>query len=921
MTELKYKTRGNTNPQGKARVYFFCHEKDFDLYFEEITNDILKRQNCAVWYAAEGKCDYSDEHFDRLKEMQLFVMPVTYNLLCTENDVLKCDFTFAIENKIPVLPLIQDEGLVEIFNQKCGDLQYLDKNMTDESAISYDEKLDKYLSSVLIGDELSEKIREAFDAYVFLSYRKKDRKYAQELMRLIHKNEFCRDIAIWYDEYLTPGENFNDSIKDALEKSGLFVLAVTPNLVNEQNYIMTTEYPMAKESGKPILPAELVPTDRQLLAEKYEAIPDCTDARNDAELSVALTDALNKIAIKENDNSPMHNFFIGLAYLGGIDVEVDFDRAVSLITSSAESGLTEAMEKLADMYRNGIGVVRDYDKMIFWQKKKCDVLEKCYDTEDTAEGLVAYLKSAQELVQSYIHSGRAAEGKKYADYAVNKAERAERHIKNTDVVSGLVDLYLSIVQYFINDRKINDAYVYVLKANGLFERNDSENADLTLIKKIISVKSMMGTLENVMGKMSQAIKHGEEALEKWEKIYNGDDSGEIFRVLTSSRLALCGTFIHANELMKARELCEKVIETAESLVQENDDNKNIHLLSSSYHFMAMISEKNSNYDEAEEYYIKALRLRMICYEKYPTVQNLYFLGFYYNNLGNTLRKAKKVERAEEYFCEAAKIAERLYTDYRVTQFILFYAGVVANLSMLKKERHDYSGAEEGLKRGIELYSQAENIEGKGLYAKDKAVAYTRIGTIKYTLKQYSEALDYYFKSVEIYDRLFKESGSKFMQVCLGTVYCCIARVYAAENKCYDAVLFYRKHIEMSEYDVELFKYSGYLPDYLEGCKYIGNIEEKDGDIAAILENFEKYVKAVENNPSYKLNDKQQYAYGYSLFALGKYGTENKVELFSRSLDIVKSLSFRHPDSEFYKKNADVIERWLNKAKNSENTPE
>ena len=51
-------------------------------------------------------------------------------------------------------------------------------------------------------------------------------------MRLIHKNEFCRDIAIWYDEFLTPGENFNDAIKEALQKSGLFVLTVTPNLVN-----------------------------------------------------------------------------------------------------------------------------------------------------------------------------------------------------------------------------------------------------------------------------------------------------------------------------------------------------------------------------------------------------------------------------------------------------------------------------------------------------------------------------------------------------------------------------------------------------------------------------------------------------------------------------------------------------------------
>ena len=335
MANLKYKTRGDSNPQGKPRVYFCCHFEDFDKYFESVSDEILAKQNCVMWYCDE-KVVRNEDFFADLKQMQLFVMPVTANLLCTENEALDFEFKFAIENHIPVLPLMQENGLEELFNKKCGDLQFLDKNNTDTTAISYDEKLKKYLESVLIGDELAEKIRAAFDAYVFLSYRKKDRRYAQELMRLIHKNEFCRDIAIWYDEFLTPGENFNDSIKEALQKSGLFVLTVTPNLVNETNYIMTTEYPMAKQEGKPILPAELVPTDREQLSEKYEDIPNPADAYNEAELSEALLESIKKMAIKENDNSPEHNFFIGLAYLSGVDVEVDYERAVTLITNAAE---------------------------------------------------------------------------------------------------------------------------------------------------------------------------------------------------------------------------------------------------------------------------------------------------------------------------------------------------------------------------------------------------------------------------------------------------------------------------------------------------------------------------------------------------------------------------------------------------------
>ena len=67
-------------------------------------------------------------------------------------------------------------------------------------------------------------------------------------MRLIHQNDFCRDIAIWYDEYLEPGENFNNAILKAIEKSKLFTMVVTPNLINEDNYVknMSIQLPCTK---------------------------------------------------------------------------------------------------------------------------------------------------------------------------------------------------------------------------------------------------------------------------------------------------------------------------------------------------------------------------------------------------------------------------------------------------------------------------------------------------------------------------------------------------------------------------------------------------------------------------------------------------------------------------------------------------
>ena len=475
MSKLKFKTRRNTPPQGKPKVYFCCHPNDFKKNFEIISDEILAKQNCSIWYKENSNIEHREDFLSDLLQMQLFVMPVTTALLCTPNDAIDIEFKFAMENHIPVLPLMQEEGLDEVFNKKCGDLQFLDKNNQDSTAISYDEKLDKYLSSVLIGDELAEKIRAAFDAYVFLSYRKKDRKYAQELMKLIHKNDFCRDIAIWYDEFLTPGENFNDAIKDALRKSGLFVLTVTPNLVNEVNYIMTTEYPMAKKEGKPILPMEIVYTNKNLLIEQYKDFPECIDVYDEENFSHILSDNIKRIAIKENNESAEHNFFIGLAYLSGIDVETDHEKAVSLITSSAEKGLFAAIDKLAEMYQTGLGVEINYNKSIEWREKKIELLLSQYNNKNTVDNLHQLFLETQNCADIYIFIGNRAQ-------AMAKYLQSLHYLKETKYItvdtiySDLNVCYRELSRLSYNLKTSLYYYVKFL-SNSIFIANNSNKKD------------------------------------------------------------------------------------------------------------------------------------------------------------------------------------------------------------------------------------------------------------------------------------------------------------------------------------------------------------------------------------------------------------------------------------------------------------
>ncbi len=408
--ELSYLLRGakiNTgSAQGKERVYFTCHPDDFEKYFDSICMDIFKTQSCAIYFSTDISNQRKDADIDiDLGQMQLFVIPITAKFLREDCKARNVDLEFAKEHHIPILPLMQEFGLESEFNRICGELQYLEKHQSDITAIPYDKKLEKYLKAVLLGDELAAKVRAAFDAYIFLSYRKKDRRYAQELMRLIHKNDFCRDIAIWYDEFLTPGENFNTAIREAMDKSKLFALAVTPNLINEENYVMTTEYPAARDMGMTILPAEMVPTDIAELKKKYNGIPDTVDSRSDEALSFELSkvfyEQVEKLARAENDNDPRHLFFIGLAYLSGIDVEVDREYAMRLLKRAADMEYLPAMEKMADIYYSGGIVQYDLAKTIAWQEKIVDAYIKKEGTKHPDS-----VKAMQRLALYYNRIGQ-----------------------------------------------------------------------------------------------------------------------------------------------------------------------------------------------------------------------------------------------------------------------------------------------------------------------------------------------------------------------------------------------------------------------------------------------------------------------------------------------------------------------------------
>jgi len=130
---MKYLTKGMVNPLDKQKVYYSCHKED-NGFLEEISKDILSCNDVAIYYGEKEK-------LDDLKLMHLIVFPVTRNFLYSNNTSKDEDLKYALENGIPVLPLIQEDGLEMEFNKICGDIQCLNKHHIDSTQISFIQNL------------------------------------------------------------------------------------------------------------------------------------------------------------------------------------------------------------------------------------------------------------------------------------------------------------------------------------------------------------------------------------------------------------------------------------------------------------------------------------------------------------------------------------------------------------------------------------------------------------------------------------------------------------------------------------------------------------------------------------------------------------------------------------------------------------
>lgn len=538
MESLSVRSKDNVSVSKKPRVYFTCHPDDFADTFEPICDDLFKTHDCAVYYAPDMSEELPpDVRYSGLERMNLFVIPVTRRLLTQPNRAMDEDFPYARIAHIPVLPIVVDPDvltpeMLETYSRgdRFGELQFIDRQQADATAVDYRDKLRNHLNDTLTSDNTARKIRDSFDTYLFLSYRKKDRAYANELMHLVHERPELRDVALWYDEFLVPGESFRESIDEALQASRLFMLLVTPSVLEEPdgkpNFVMAEEYPMARSTCMDVLPVEMVATNRMQLSDKFKGLPRCVRSSDTDSLHQSLLDMLWDVDLQRNAGDPDHDYLMGLAYLDGIDMEVDRDRAVKLISGAADAGLIKAMHKLKNMYQQGQGVELDLVKALEWQRRivaQCEIhygpdfFVTVNERHNLANSLVdagAYTEAAEILEKLVAMRGFALFSHTQLENEAFKSLLAMYMAAHYDThkprdLTALSSVYFELGEY----RKALDA---IKESCDLYQATWDEKHP-----EVLSAESNLAIIHGALGDLDQARSLNEDLYEKRSRILGG----------------------------------------------------------------------------------------------------------------------------------------------------------------------------------------------------------------------------------------------------------------------------------------------------------------------------------------------------------------------------------------------------------------
>jgi len=384
--------RGSEIGRNRQRIFLCCHPKNKTAR-DVIIGDLLSYDagaDCIVSFIETPEEVDETALLQELHETTTMVLIISPEFLEQSKTQKSSEFKIAKNIKLPIIPIALDPSLFPQFTEQEGAIHGL--SLSDEE---YRIKLRTQLLNLLVSESLVAEINgKAFSGRLFLSYRKKDISLAREFMKTFHDNKEFQSVAVWYDKFLNAGRVFDVEIESSIDSADVVTLMATKNITENGNYVLLREYPYAKNRKKHIVAVEFEELNKRDFNEKYKGIDTLVPL---TDISAAFKKALPVRAFTATID-PERGFLLGAAFLKGIMVEKDADRAIELLTDSANGDNMRAAELLGKIYTD----LLKYEDSIIWYKRAAEI-SKAETGEERPETARLYSTIASTYLEQDDH--------------------------------------------------------------------------------------------------------------------------------------------------------------------------------------------------------------------------------------------------------------------------------------------------------------------------------------------------------------------------------------------------------------------------------------------------------------------------------------------------------------------------------------
>ncbi len=291
---------------------------------------------------------------------------------------------------------------------------------------------------------------------------------------------------------------------------------------------------------------------------------------------------------------------------------------------------------------------------------------------------------------------------------------------------------------------------------------------------------------------------------------------DIYKKLKTKSLNYIGiVHYYQGNCASAIEYYKKVLK----IFEESSDKKGI---SGCYNNIGLAHDYQGNYASAIKYYRKALKI-------YKELGNKMGISYCYTNIGNIHYYQGNYANAIDYYKKSLKIAKELGGKKGI-------ANCYNNIGLIHNDQGNYAIAIKYYQKSLRIFE--ESYDKKGM-----SMCYNNIGLIHYYQGNYASAIDYYKKSLKIAEELGDKKGIANCYNNIGLVYDeqgnSSSSKKLAADKYASAIEYYKKSLKIFE---ESYDKKGMSMCYMN----IGIVYEEQGYSASSEKLAEdKYISAIE----------------------------------------------------------------------------